>query len=85
MHYHYKSLLTNPKVVIYLKSLTIRLNNFIQEINYLLSITIRVTEIDNMQKATLVPFKDNAAPLKKVPCDQLRPYKRSELHDIQKN
>ena len=65
MHYHYKSLLINPKVVIYFKSLTIRLNNFIQEINYLLSTTIRVTEINNMQRAILSPFKDDAAPLKK--------------------
>ena len=38
-----------------------------------------------MQRATLVPFKDDAAPLKKkVPYDQLRPYKTSELHDMQK-
>ena len=37
-----------------------------------------------MQRATLVPFKDDAAPLKKkVPYDQLRPYKTSELHGMQ--
>ena len=38
-----------------------------------------------MQRATLAPFKDDAAPLKKkVPYDQLRPYKTSELHEMQK-
>jgi hypothetical protein len=38
-----------------------------------------------MQRATLVPFKDDAAPLKKkVSYDQLRPYKTNELHDMQK-
>ena len=39
-----------------------------------------------MQRATLAPFKDDAAPLKKkVPYHQLRPYKTSELHDMQKS
>ena len=39
-----------------------------------------------MQQVTLAPFKDDAAPLKKkVPYDQLRPYKTSELHDMQKS
>ena len=43
----------------------------------------RVNEIDNMQRATLAPLKENSLPLKsKVPYDQLRPYKTSELHDI---
>ena len=83
MHHLQKLLLiTIPKIVIYFNSLIIGLNNFIQEIDYFF-ITIRVTEIDNMQqRATLVPLKDDAAPLKKkVPYDQLRPYLTSELHD----
>ena len=82
MHHLQKLLLiTIPKIVIYFNSLIIELNNFIQEIDYFF-ITIRVTEIDNMLRATLVPLKDDAAPLKKkVPYDQLRPYLTSELHD----
>ncbi len=44
---------------------------------------VRVTEIDKMQRATLVPLKDGAVPLKKkVPYDQLQPYMTSELHDV---
>ena len=82
MHHLQKLLLiTIPKIVIYFNSLIIGLNNFIQEIDYFF-ITIRVTEIDNMQRATLVPLKDDTAPLKKkVPYDQLRPHLISELHD----
>ena len=82
MHHLQKLLLiTIPKIVIYFNSLIIGLNNFIQEIDYFF-ITIRVIEIDNMQRVTLVPLKDDAAPLKKkVPYDQLRPYLTSELHD----
>ena len=39
-----------------------------------------------MQRATLAPFKDDAAPLKKkAPYDQLKPYKTSKLHDMQKS
>ena len=41
----------------------------------------RVAEIDALQRVTLVPLKENATALKKkVPYDQLQPYKTSELH-----
>ena len=44
---------------------------------------VRVTEIDKTQRATLVPLKDGAVPLKKkVPYDQLQPYMTSKLHDV---
>ena len=41
-----------------------------------------MTKIDKSQRATLIPVKENAVPLKnKVPYDQLRPYVTSELHE----
>ena len=44
----------------------------------------RVMEIGKSQRATLVPLKENALPLKnKIPYDQLLPYVTSELHNIQ--
>ena len=46
------------------------------------TLSFRVTEIDKLQRATLVSLKDGAVPLKKkVPYDQLLPYTTSELHN----
>ncbi|XP_028404805.1 probable protein phosphatase DDB_G0282105 [Dendronephthya gigantea] len=42
----------------------------------------RIDDIDTSQRATLIPLKESALPLKnKVPYDQLRPYCTSRLHD----
>ena len=83
MHYHYKLLLTNPKIVLYLKSLTIRLNNFIQElITYFLSL-LGSQNLTTCKGQPLILLRMMQQLSKKEPYDQLRPYKTSELHDIQ--
>ena len=83
MHYHYKLLLTNPKIVLYLKSLTIRLNNFIQElITYFLSL-LGSQKLTTCKGQPLILLRMMQQLSKKEPYDQLRPYKTSELHDIQ--